>query len=101
VSAAGDERDSYGGYIQGTYQFMERFTVGASWGASYLDHANDEDNQTNPLLVETNKSWLLGLRYQLTDWVQLAGEYTHTDSEAHGGNSADEDTVAIGANLFF
>jgi predicted porin len=101
VSESGDERDSYGGYIQGTYQFMERFTLGASWGASYLDHAGDEDNDTNPLLVEVNKSYLFGLRYQLTDWVQLAGEYIHTKSEAHGGNSADQDTFAIGANLFF
>ncbi|MCP5159421.1 MAG: porin [Gammaproteobacteria bacterium] len=98
ISQTGEARDSHGFYAQGTYQFLERFTLGVSYGASYLDEASGEDS---PLLVKRNESWLGGLRYQLTDWVQLAGEYTHTMSEAHGGNSADEDTVAVGASLFF
>jgi predicted porin len=98
VSADGQERDSSGFYVQGAYKFMERFTAGLSCGASYLDQA---DHENSLLLVESNSSWLFGLRYQLTDWVQLAGEYTHTESEAHGGHSADEDTFAVGASLFF
>jgi predicted porin len=98
VSQDGKARDSHGFYAQGTYQFMERFTAGLSYGASYLDEADDENN---PLLVRKNSSWIAGLRYKLTDWVQLAGEYTHTESEAQGGNSADENTFAVGASLFF
>jgi predicted porin len=98
VTATGQARDSYGGYAQVTYQFLERFTLGLSYGASYLDQAG---NENTPLLVERNSSWLGGLRYQLTDWVQLAGEYVHTESKAHGGNSASEDTFAAGISLFF
>lgn len=98
VSKDGKARDSHGYYAQGTYQFLERFTAGLSYGASYLDEASGENS---PLLVRKNSSWIAGLRYKLTDWVQLAGEYTHTESEAQGGNSADEDTFAVGASLFF
>lgn len=98
VSQDGKARDSHGFYAQGTYLFLERFTAGLSYGASYLDEADDENS---PLLVRKNSSWIAGLRYKLTDWVQLAGEFTHTESEAHGGNSADEDTFAVGASLFF
>lgn len=98
VSQAGKARDSYGFYVQGAYRFLEDFTLGLSYGASYLDQASDEDN---PLLVERNDSELVGLHYQLTDWVKLVGEYVHTHSKAHGGNSADDDTVALGASLSF
>ncbi|MDG4552936.1 MAG: porin [Candidatus Competibacter sp.] len=98
VSEDGQARDSHGFYVQGTYQFLERFTAGLSYGASYLDEASAEDN---PLLVKQNSSWLFGLHYKLTDWVQLSGEYTYTKSEAQGGNSADENTFAVGASLFF
>lgn len=98
VSPDGQARDSHGFYVQGTYQFLERFTAGLSYGASYLDQASGEDH---PLLVKQNSSWLFGLHYKLTDWVQLAGEYTYTKSEAQNGNSADENTFAVGASLFF
>ena len=43
VSQDGQARDSHGFYVQGTYQFLERFTAGLSYGASYLDQASDED----------------------------------------------------------
>lgn len=98
VSPDGEARDSHGFYVQGTYQFLERFTAGLSYGASYLDQASSEDN---PLLVKQNSSWLFGLHYKLTDWLQLAGEYTYTESEAQNGNLADENTFAVGASLFF
>jgi predicted porin len=98
VSPAGKLRDSYGYYVQGTWKFFERFTLGISQGASYLALASGENN---PLLVDINESQLVGLRYELTDWVKIVGEYIHTHSEAHGGNEADENTFAVGTVVFF
>jgi predicted porin len=98
VSPTGEERDSNGYYVQGTYKLFERLTLGVSHGVSSLDLADDE---VNPLLVEHNKSQVVAVHYQLTDWLKLVAEYIHTKSEAHGGNEATSDTIAAGTILFF
>lgn len=97
VSETGEARDSYGYYVQGTYK-IDRFTLGISQGASYLDLAS---NEVNPLLVRRNESQAVALHYRLTDWVTLVAEYIHTYSKAQGGNHADENTFAAGGRLAF
>ena len=52
-------------------------------------------------MLQTNSSWVGQVRYGLTSWVNLVGEYTRTKSEAHGGNDAKSDAIAAGAILFF
>lgn len=97
TDAAGRKRDSDGFYVQGTLGFG-KFTAGASYGQSTLDRANGEAVSA---LVRKNSSWVGQLRYGLTSWVTLVGEYTHTMSKAHNGNDADSDALAAGAILFF
>jgi predicted porin len=97
TDAAGNARGSDGYYVQGTYT-TGKVTLGASYGASRLDLTPGE---VNPTLLKSNSSWVGQLRYGLTPWVTLVGEYTHTLSRAHGGNRATSDTVAAGAILFF
>ena len=97
TDAAGRARGSDGYYVQGTYT-AGKVTFGASYGASRLDLTPGE---VNPTLLRSNSSWVGQLRYGLTSWVTLVGEYTHTLSRAHGGNRATSDTVAAGAILFF
>lgn len=97
TDAAGNPRTSDGYYVQGTLGFG-KLTLGASYGASNLDLT---DGEVNPLLLSSNSSWVGQLRYGLTSWVTLVGEYTHTISKAHGGNKATSDTLAAGAILFF
>ncbi|RVT95040.1 porin [Sphingomonas crocodyli] len=97
TDAAGRKRDSDGFYVQGTYG-IGKLTIGASYGESHLDLAKGE---VNPTLLDTNSSWVGQLRYGLTDWVTLVGEYVHTRSEAHNGNKASSDAIATGAILFF
>jgi hypothetical protein len=41
------------------------------------------------------------VRYGLTSWVTLIGEYVSTKAVAHNGNRAKSDTLAIGGILFF
>ncbi|UVO49294.1 porin [Sphingomonas sp. SUN019] len=93
----GGKRDSDGYYIQGTAGFG-KFTVGGSYGRSNLDLA---DGELVSNLVRSNESYVGQLRYGLTGWVTLIGEYTHTRSEAHNGNDATSNALAAGAILFF
>jgi hypothetical protein len=52
-------------------------------------------------LVKSNSSYVGQVRYGLTSWVTLVGEYTYTRSRAHNGNDANSDALAAGAILFF
>ncbi|MDB5396810.1 MAG: porin [Rhodospirillales bacterium] len=98
VSPGGQKRSSNGYYIQGSYIFIKKLTFSASYGLSHLDSGSGE---FSPLLVKDNESYALGLKYGLTSWVNLIGEFTHTTATAHGGNRAEDDTFAIGAITFF
>ncbi len=112
TSAAGNERESDGGYIQATYK-IDRLKVGLSYGISELKLASDEQAYgINPLtglstgtyasdLVHKNQSGVLGLYYSLTKSLTLVGEYIHTDAKAWNGNDAKENDVAVGGILFF
>lgn len=97
TDAAGTARGSSGYYVQGTFT-TGKLTLGASYGASRLDLTRGE---INPSLLKSNSSYVGRLRYGLTSWVTLIGEYTHSMSRAHGGNRANSDTLAAGAILFF
>lgn len=100
TDANGAKRDSDGFYIQGLATFG-KFSIGGSYGESHLDYANAADALANPTLLDTNKSWVGQGRYGLTSWVTLIGEYIKTTSQAHNGNEAKADTIALGAILFF
>ena len=96
----GNKRDSDGFYVQGLATFG-KVSVGASYGESRLHYANAADALANPTLLDTNSSYVGQLRYGLTSWVTLIGEYIHTKSQAHNGNEAEGNTLAAGAILFF
>jgi predicted porin len=98
VSPNGQARSYNGYYIQGSYTLFKKLTFSASYGLSHLDQGSGE---FNPLLVKDNDSYAVGVKYGLTSWVNLIGEFTHTTSTAHGGNEAEDDTIAIGAITFF
>lgn len=99
TDALGTPRSSDGFYVQGMGTFG-KFSVGASYGQSNLDLTRNETAVGNTL-VRRNASYIGQLRYSLTSWVTLLGEYTKTESKAHNGNEADSDSLALGAILFF
>lgn len=99
TDALGNPRSSNGFYVQGLGTFG-KFSVGASYGESNLGLTRTERAAGNTL-VRRNASYIAQTRYALTDWVTLLAEYTKTQSEAHGGNEADSDSLAVGAILFF
>jgi hypothetical protein len=100
TDAAGNKRDSHGYYAQALVN-LGKLGIGASYGGSQLDYANAADALANPTLLDKNSSYVGQMRYGLTSWVTLIGEYIHTKSEAHNGNRASADTVALGGILFF
>jgi predicted porin len=105
VSAAGQERESNGGYVQLTYK-IDRLKIGASYGISQLKLASGEqDYGANGVsqndLVSKNESGVFGLYYSLTKSLTLVGEFIDTESKAWNGNEAQEKDVAVGAILFF
>lgn len=96
VSLDGSERDSDGGYIQGTVKFGKT-KFGVSYGVSNLDQAGVDPG----ILVDSNESLVFGVYHALTKSLNLVAEYIKTESEAHNGIETEEDTIAVGAILFF
>ena len=102
VDSSGNTRDSDGFYVQGTYKFPGAGTkVGLSFGESNLDLGPGDGPATGSTLVKTNESIVLGLYHPLTSSLNLVLEYTKTEATAHNGNSAEENSFAIGAILFY
>jgi hypothetical protein len=99
TDSLGNARKSDGFYLQGLASFG-KVSVGGSYGESNLDLTSNEVAAGNDL-VRKNSSYVGQLRYGLTTWVTLIGEYVHTKSEAHSGNQAESDALALGAILFF
>jgi predicted porin len=105
TSPTGSKRDSQGYYVQGTYTFAKKFTLGASYGQSHLSLASGE--LTSPFAADSlaitrnNGSWVGQGRYAMTKWVNLVGEYTHTRSESQAGGISTSDSIAIGTIAFF
>lgn len=100
TDAVGNPRKSHGYYAQAMVA-LGKVSVGGSYGASYLDYANTADAIANPTLLRRNSSAVGQVRYGLTSWVTLIGEYVHTKSLAHNGNEASSDALAVGGILFF
>ncbi|WP_338465653.1 porin [Novosphingobium sp. ZN18A2] len=100
TDAVGNPRDSHGFYAQALATFG-KIGIGGSYGASFLDYANAADALANPTLVRKNSSWVGQVRYNMTSWVTLIGEYVHSKAEAHNGNEAKSDALALGGILFF
>ena len=96
----GNARGSDGYYIQ-AMATLGKISAGVSYGASLLSYANATDATANPTLVRKNASTVGQLRYGLTSWVTLIGEYVHTQATAHNGNEAASNAVALGGILFF
>jgi predicted porin len=96
----GNARDSSGGYIQASYTFFNKLTVGGSFGESDLDMTSSESG-FNTELVKSNQATIGYVKYQLSDWVALQGEFIHTESENHQNQTNKDDAVAIGATIFW
>ena len=102
TDALGKARNSDGGYLQATYK-IDKVKFGLSYGESRLKLTSSEKalGSSNSDLLKRNDSTVGGIYYSLTKSITLLGELIHTQAKAFNGNSASEDTYAIGGIIFF
>ncbi|MFT8675147.1 MAG: porin [Acetobacter sp.] len=98
VAANGRKRASEGYYVQAAYHATKRLKLVGSYGVSNLYQAPGE---ASTMLVRRNQSVIGAAYYQLTDWLNLVGEYANTSSAAHGPNTQSDNTASCGVILLF
>ena len=108
TSPSGATRPSDGYYVQGTYTFAQKWTLGASYGESNLHTASSGETvctSTITLCTDSitrdNQSFVAQARYGLSSWVNLVGEYTHTHSQSQAGIASSSNSFALGTIGFF
>lgn len=100
--AAGQTRDSDGGYIQASYKIPGVGTkLAASWGESNLDNTSVDTALANNTLLKKNEMWTIGAYHPLTSNLNLVAEYSNVKSENQAGQENESDIVDFGAILFF
>jgi len=100
ATATGGKRDSDGGYVQATYALPTKTKIGLAYGISSLDLAAGETASSSDL-VKDNERWTLGAYHPLTKHLNLVAEYNNVESKSHRGNKNENNTVSLGAILFF
>lgn len=100
-SLDGSARTSFGGYGQATYTW-DKFKFGGSWGISEID-ANGFDvlQAYGPFLLKSNESAIGFVRYQLTQWMTIEGEYVHSWATNQSGGRSIADQIDFGTAWFF
>lgn len=106
MDASGRKRDSEGYYVQGAYHITKKFRLVGSYGVSNLYLAGGENTALESQagsagLVRRNQSEVGAAYYQMTDWLTVVGEYSHTSSSAHGGSKESDNTASGGVMLMF
>jgi predicted porin len=99
VSNTNNKRDSDGGYLQATYKLPTSTKIGIAYGVSNLDRANAADTTAN--LVKQNERMTIGAYHPITKHLNLVAEYNDIESKSHNARSIKQDTVSLGAILFF
>ncbi|HUL41516.1 MAG TPA: hypothetical protein VLV32_06405 [Burkholderiales bacterium] len=107
IDAAGNKRNSDGGYIQVQHAFG-KWKPGFSYGFSRLTYAADENAANAATLVNFNRMRTQMLQYSLTKSITLVEEYDdiHSSSQATGATAAGggknaSHQFSLGAILFF
>jgi hypothetical protein len=101
TSPSGKARDSQGYYAQGTYTFVKKWTLGASYGQSNLSLATAGETAASQAITRYNASYVGQARYALSKWINLVGEFTHTRSESQARLFSTSDSFALGTIAFF
>jgi predicted porin len=100
LSAAGQERDQDGGYLQATYVIPSGTKLGVAVATSQNDLASGETVGGTDA-HDSNDRWTVGAYHPLTKHLNLVAEYNDIESDDHQGDSAESQHFALGAILFF
>jgi len=94
----GQKSKDSGGYVQATFVVPTIGTkLGASWGVSNSKAANGTSFDYE------NQSWIVGAYHPLTKSLNLVAEYTAQEvkNKAAGSQKVEQDTISLGAIMFF
>ena len=80
--------------VQGTYQVTDRVKVGLGNGRSRNDTGTGAG-------LRSNENTTAGVYFNLTKGLTLVGEVGQTKSKAFNGNTAKQNSVALGGIFFF
>lgn len=102
VSPNGQARISDGWYAEAEYTFWDRWTLGGSYGQSFLQaNSFDWTQAYSPYLLKSNSSAIGFTRYKLTDWVAFQAEFINTKSINQSGGAATTNAFVAGTTFFF
>ena len=95
----GKERKSYGGYIQGTFDFGQGTNVGYSYGGNYMKQDSDFNN-LGTTIANTMHSAMIW--HNVTDNFRLIAEGGYSEKTWYLADDDQEDSFGgIGAFFFW
>ncbi len=110
-SPNGQQRKSSGYYAEAEYTFgqgfpvgflSDRFTIGGSYGQSFLSNNSFDWTQAyGPYMLKSNSSAIGFIRYNLTDWVACQFEFINSRSINQAGGSIKSNAISGGTTFFF
>ena len=96
----GKERKSYGGYLQGTFDFGQGTNVGYSYGGNYLRQTGSDMNNLGTPLANTMHSAMIW--HNVTDNFRLIAEGGYAEKSWYLADDDQEDSFGgIGAFFFW
>ena len=96
----GKERKSYGGYIQGTFDFGQGTNVGYSYGGNYMRMTGSDMNNLGTSNANTMHSGMIW--HNVTDNFRLIAEGGYSEKSWYLADDDQEDTFGgIGAFFFW
>ena len=100
ATAAGNNRENDGGYLQATYVIPSGTKIGVAVATSQQDLGPGETAGSTEA-HDSNDRWTVGAYHPLTKHLNLVAEYNDIESDDHAGNSAESQHLNLGAILFF
>ena len=96
----GKERKTYGGYIQGTFDFGQGTSVGYSYGGNYMKKNGRDMNTTGTMNSQTMHSGMIW--HNVTDNFRLVAEGGFTEKSWYLADNDQEDAFGgVGAFFFW
>ena len=97
---SGKERKTYGGYIQGTFDFGQGTSVGYSYGGNYMTKTGRDMNTTGVMNGQTMHSGMIW--HNVTDNFRLVAEGGYTEKTWYLADEEQEDSFGgVGAFFFW
>ncbi|MBC36755.1 MAG: porin, partial [Rickettsiales bacterium] len=103
IDGTGDERVTWGGYAQATFDAGGGTNVGVSYGGTYYGKQTQYDSRNHSSHVTIKARELLSAMvwHNINDNLRLVAEYGHVEDEWNDGQSRESDAVSVGGFFFW